>query len=34
MAQRARLLTAEDVLEELELGDDYDDLDEPMMAWE
>ena len=32
MAQRARLLTAEDVLEELELGDDYDDLDEPKMA--
>ena len=24
-----RLLTAEDVLEELELGDDFDDLDEP-----
>ena len=32
MAQRARLLTAENVLEELELGDDFDDLDNPMMA--
>ena len=32
MAQRARLLTAEDVLEEFELGDNFDDLDEPMMA--
>ena len=33
MAQRAMRLTAEDVLEELELGDDFDDLDELMMAW-
>ena len=32
MAERVRLLTAEDVLEELERGDDFDELDEPMMA--
>ena len=31
MAKRARLLTAEDVLDELDLEDDYDDFDEPMM---
>ena len=31
MAKRARLITAEDVLDELDLEDDYDDLDEPMM---
>ena len=32
MAQRTRLLIAEDILEELELRDDFDNLDEPMMA--
>lgn len=31
MAHRERLMTTEDVLEELELGDENDDLDEPMM---
>ena len=31
MAKRARLLTAEDVLDEVDLEDDYDDFDEPMM---
>ena len=30
MPQEARLLIAEDVLEELELGDDFDDLHESM----
>ena len=31
MAHRERLTTTEDVLEELELGDENDDLDEPMI---
>ena len=31
MAKRARLLTAEDVLDELDLEDDYDDFDKPMI---
>ena len=31
MAKRARTLTAEDVVDRLDLDDDYDDFDEPMM---
>lgn len=31
MAKRARLMTAEDVMDELDLEDDYEDFDEPMM---
>ena len=31
MAKRARLMTTEDVLEELDFEDDHDDFDEPMM---
>ena len=31
MAKRARMMTAEDVVDELDLQDDYDDFDEPMM---
>ena len=31
MAHREWLMTTEDVLEELELGDENDDMDEPMM---
>ena len=31
MAKRARLMTAEDVVDELELEDDYDNFDERMM---
>ena len=31
MAKRARLMISEDVLDELDLEDDHDDLDEPMM---
>ena len=31
MAQRARLMTANDILDEFELENDFDDLDEPMM---
>ena len=32
MAHRERLMTTEDVLADLELGDENDDLDEPMMS--
>ena len=31
MAQKERLMTTEDVLEELELEEEIDDLDKPMM---
>ena len=31
MAKRARMMTTEDVLDELELVDNQDDFDEPMM---
>ena len=34
MAQGARLIITEDVLDELKLGDDFDDLDELMMPRE
>ena len=33
MAQRARLLTAEDVLEELELGNDFDAMSLVIVTW-
>jgi hypothetical protein len=32
MAKRARMITADDVLDELELAEDNDDFDEPMMS--